>query len=174
MTNSEVIPSSATQNFSIIQVENPGANITQVFFNGSNYDEWSRSFILAILAKGKDGYIDGSIVKPEETANTYQQWRSTNALVTAWIFNSIEPSLHNQISSRPEAKLLWTDIKNRFCQGNDPRVYQLQADLVACRQGPAEALMSYYGRMMKLWDDIIAFDPLPHVPAIRVDAIGSH
>ncbi|XP_074270894.1 uncharacterized protein LOC141594803 [Silene latifolia] len=159
----QIVPNEnvTNQTYSVIQVENPSTNITLVLFNGSNSDEWSHSFLLAILAKGKDGYIDGSVPKPAETAATFKQWRSTNALVTAWIFNSIEPTLRNQITSRPEAKLLWQDIKNRFCQGNDPQIYQLQADLVACRQGPSESLLSYYGRVVKLWDDIMTLDPLP-------------
>ncbi|XP_074319778.1 uncharacterized protein LOC141656688 [Silene latifolia] len=153
--------SSSNQTFSVIQVENPSQNITQIRFNGSNYDEWSRSFLLALLAKGKDGYLDGSETKPADTAATFKQWRSNNALVTAWIFNSMESEVRNQISSRPEAKLLWQDIKKCFCQGNDPRIYQLQAELVACRQGPTESLMAYYGRMIKLWDDLVTLDPLP-------------
>ncbi|XP_074282429.1 uncharacterized protein LOC141606945 [Silene latifolia] len=136
MTNDLIPTSSAatnTTNYSLIQVENPGQSISQVPFNGANYDDWSRAFLLAIMAKGKEGYIDGTITKPAETDASYKQWRATNALVTAWIFNSMEISVRRQISSRPEPKLLWVDIKNRFCQGNDPRVYQLQADLIACR-----------------------------------------
>ncbi|XP_074314880.1 uncharacterized protein LOC141651052 [Silene latifolia] len=164
MTNSGEIQTSefaTPQSYSLIHVENPGNNITQVAFNGNNYDEWSRSFHLALLAKGKDGYIDGTVSKPADSAANYPTWRSTNALVTAWIFNSIEPSLRRTISYRPEAKLVWVDIKNRFCQGNDPRIYRLQADLIACRQGPTESLMSYYGQLTKLWDDILEYDPLP-------------
>ncbi|KAK9713396.1 hypothetical protein RND81_06G024700 [Saponaria officinalis] len=52
-------------------------------------------------------------------------------------------------------------MKNRFCQGNDPRIFKLEADLIACRQGATESLMSYYGRLIKIWDDILLFDPLP-------------
>ncbi|XP_074282584.1 uncharacterized protein LOC141607124 [Silene latifolia] len=164
MTNSEVseVINSAQQQqqFSIIQVENTGSNITQIAFNGSNYDEWSRSFHLALIAKGKEGYIDGITVKPAESAANFSTWRATNALVTGWIFNSIEANTRRTISTRPEAKQIWLDIKNRFCQGNDSRVFQLEAELIACRQGSTETLMSYYGRMIKIWDDILMFDPL--------------
>ncbi|XP_074303820.1 uncharacterized protein LOC141638315 [Silene latifolia] len=164
MTNSaetQLIENQTPQNYSIIHVENTGTNITNVVFNGTNYDEWARSFQLALLAKGKDGYIDGSIKKPAETATNFPTWRSTNALVTGWIFNSIEPSTRRTISTRPEAKQVWNDIKNRFCQSNDARVYRLQADLLACRQGPTESLMAYYGRITTIWDEMLAFDPLP-------------
>ncbi|XP_074271559.1 uncharacterized protein LOC141595490 [Silene latifolia] len=163
MTNSDttIIDSSKPSNYSYIHVKNPGTNITQVFFNGKNYDKWSRTFNLALLAKGKLGYIDGTVVKPASTATNFEAWRSANALVTMWIFNSIDSSLRNQISLRPEAKQVWLDIRHRFCQQNDARIYHLQAELVACRQGPTESLMDYYGRLTKLWDDLSEVDPLP-------------
>ncbi|XP_074267284.1 uncharacterized protein LOC141590608 [Silene latifolia] len=145
----------------LIHVKNPGAKITLIAFNGNNYDEWSHDFQLAILAKGKLGYIDSIVKKPASTDSTFETWRLTNALVTAWIYNSIEYTLREQISRQPEAKLLWDDIKNRFCQTNDARIYKLQADLMACRQGPTESLMNYYGRMIQIWDEILESDPLP-------------
>ncbi|XP_074318770.1 uncharacterized protein LOC141655597 [Silene latifolia] len=161
MTNAEIVPSQTTTSISVLQVENPGSNITQVAFTGPNYDEWSRAFRLALLAKDKLGYIDGSIIKPSESAADFKTWRSTNALVTAWIFNSMEYEIRRSISHRPEARLVWTNIKQRFCQGNDARVYRLQTEIMACRQSPTESLMAYYGRITSLWDDLMEHDPIP-------------
>ncbi|XP_074302859.1 uncharacterized protein LOC141636734 [Silene latifolia] len=161
MNSDQIIETPKQQAYSLVHVENPGANITQTHFNGSNYDEWSRGFYLGLLAKGKLGYIDGTVSKPAATSNYFESWRSTNALVTAWIFNSIETTPRKTISLRPEAKQVWLDIKNRFCQNNDARLYQLQAELIACRQAPTESLMAYYGRLTKLWDDILEIDALP-------------
>ncbi|XP_074310510.1 uncharacterized protein LOC141646538 [Silene latifolia] len=160
MTNNEIVDTTKPPSYSYIHVEHPGHSITPVVFNGNNYDEWSRSFHLAIMAKGKLGYIDGTITKPSSTAATFETWQSTNALVTMWIFNTIEPALRNQIALRPEAKQVWTDIKNRFCQINEAQIYQLQADLLACRQGPTESLVAYYGRMTAIWNAISEIDAL--------------
>ncbi|XP_074314582.1 uncharacterized protein LOC141649803 [Silene latifolia] len=145
----------------MVHVEHTGQSITPIVFNGNNYDEWSRSFTLALLAKGKLGYIDGTIVKPTVTAATFETWQSSNALVTMWIFNTIDSGIRNQISLRPEAKQVWMDIKNRFSQVNEARIYQLQADLLACRQGPTESLVNYYGRMTAIWNAISDIDALP-------------
>ncbi|XP_074313672.1 uncharacterized protein LOC141648861 [Silene latifolia] len=164
MTNpasDEVINPPNNQSYSLVHVENPGVKITTVAFIGSNYDEWSRAFNLAILTKGKQDYIDGTIRKPAAMTSTFKSWRAINALVTAWIFNSLEPEMSRQISLRPEAFQVWTDIKNHFCRGNETRVYQLQADLIAYRQGPTESLMRYYGRITKIWDEIREYDTLP-------------
>ncbi|XP_074266547.1 uncharacterized protein LOC141589823 [Silene latifolia] len=152
-TTSQTVETPTPQNYSIIHVENTGTNITNIVFNGTNYDEWARSFHLALLAKGKDGYIDGSIKKPVETATDFPTWRSTNALVTGWIFNSIETSTRRTISTRPEAR---------------------QADLLACRQGPTESLMAYYGRITTIWDEMLAFDPLPSCSYDRFDNVRSN
>ncbi|XP_074294004.1 uncharacterized protein LOC141621271 [Silene latifolia] len=56
---------------------------------------------------------------------------------------------------------MWVDIRNRFCQNNDAHIFRLQAELVACTQGPTESLITYYGRLTKLWDDIQEADPIP-------------
>ncbi|XP_074264249.1 uncharacterized protein LOC141586797 [Silene latifolia] len=161
MTNSAIVDTSKSSSISYIHVENTGHSITPVVFNGNNYDEWSRSFQLALMAKGKLGYIDGTIIKPSATAANLDTWQSTNALVTMWIFNTIDPSLRNQITLRPEAKQVWLDIKNRFNQINEARIYQLQADLLACRQGPTETMVAYYGRMTAIWNALSELDALP-------------
>ncbi|XP_074288906.1 uncharacterized protein LOC141614050 [Silene latifolia] len=167
MTNDSLIKppetnQSSTPQFTYVQVENPGANITQTLFNGNNYDDWSQAFHLALTAKGKEGYVDGTIKKPSD--GTLASWRSQNALVTAWIYNSIEPSLRKSITRRSEAHQVWSDIRSRFFQNNDARLYRLQADLMACKQASNESLMTYYGRLINLWDDLLEADPLPSCP----------
>ncbi|XP_074269033.1 uncharacterized protein LOC141592318 [Silene latifolia] len=164
MTNpnsGQVVDSTKPPSYSLVHVEHTGHSITPVVFNGNNYDEWSRSFHLALMAKGKLGYIDGTITKPSATSEKFETWQSTNALVTMWIFNTIESSLRRQISLRPEAKQVWLDLKNRFSQANEARVYQLQTELLACRQRPTETLVAYYGRMTAIWDELLEQDPLP-------------
>ncbi|XP_074266497.1 uncharacterized protein LOC141589772 [Silene latifolia] len=161
MTNPSQNTSQTHTAVSVVQFENPGSRITHIAFNGNNYDEWSRAFRLALLAKDKMGYIDGSITKPAETADEFKTWRSTNALVTAWIYNSIETELAKSISYRPEAKLIWDTIKQRFSQDSEARIYRLKAEIIACRQAPNESLMTYYGRLTSLWDELLEHDALP-------------
>ncbi|KAK9707200.1 hypothetical protein RND81_07G179200 [Saponaria officinalis] len=113
------------------------------------------------MAKGKLGYIDGTITKPPDGSDKLGSWTETNALVTSWILASIESTLRSQISIKPEAITVWNDVKNRFSQDNEARIYQLESELLACRQGPTENLMAYYGRMTSIWDSILEHDPLP-------------
>ncbi|XP_074303807.1 uncharacterized protein LOC141638303 [Silene latifolia] len=159
MTNndSQTSDTKTPASFSII----PGVKITPVEFNGKNYDDWSRCFRLALLAKGKLDYIDGTISKPADTDPDFKSWRSANALVSAWIFNTIDPDLRTSISLQDNATLLWADIKHRFTMVNDAYIFKLESDINTCKQGPTESVMAYYGRMKKLWDDLIANDGFP-------------
>ncbi|XP_074282810.1 uncharacterized protein LOC141607360 [Silene latifolia] len=161
MTNSTQTTSQNQSSVSVVQIENPGTRITHIAFNGNNYDEWSRSFRLALLAKDKMGYIDGTITKPAETSDDFKIWRSTNALVTAWLSNSIETELAKSISYRPEAKQVWENIKQRFSPENEARIYRLKAEIIACRQAPTESIMAYYGRLTSLWDELMEYDAIP-------------
>ncbi|XP_074290212.1 uncharacterized protein LOC141616943 [Silene latifolia] len=164
MTNSadsQITDSTKPPSYSIVHVEQLGSSITPIVFSGHNYDEWSRSFKLALMAKGKLGYLDGTIKPPSQTSVTFESWQATNALVTMWIFNTLESRVRMQILLRPEARQVWNDIKQRFCQTNEARIYQLQAELFACRQGPTESLMAYYGRMTTIWNAILEHDTMP-------------
>ncbi|XP_074303205.1 uncharacterized protein LOC141637631 [Silene latifolia] len=161
MPDSAIVATQKTPSYTMVHVENLGHSITPIVFNENNYDECSRSFHLALMAKGKLSYLDGTINKPAATADNFETWQSTNALVTMCIFNTIEPALRNQISIRPEAKHVWLDIKNHFNQINESRIYLLQADLFACRQGPTESLVTYYGRMTAIWNVLSELDVIP-------------
>ncbi|XP_074318827.1 uncharacterized protein LOC141655658 [Silene latifolia] len=160
MTNTTQSASNNSSVVSIVQVENPGTKISHIVFNGNNYDEWARAFRLALLAKDKMGYIDGSIVKPSETADDFKIWRSTNALVTAWIYATIEVDLAKSISYRPEAKQVWDNIRQRFNQDNEARIYRLKSAISSCRQAPTESIMAYYGRLTSLWDELMEHDAI--------------
>ncbi|XP_074318095.1 uncharacterized protein LOC141654882 [Silene latifolia] len=166
MTNSTsdsgvVVNPATTPSYNLVTVENTGQSITPIVFDGTNYDEWSRSFLLALLAKGKIGYVDGTISQPSSTSDTFASWQATNALVTMWIFNTMATPMRRQTTLRTEAKDIWLDLKNRFSQANEARIYQLQTDLHSCRQGATESLVDYYGRLTALWDAIADQDPLP-------------
>ena len=54
-----------------------------------NYNTWNSSILVALDAKSKLGFIDGSIPKPQETDPHYTAWCKCNGMVLAWLFNSL-------------------------------------------------------------------------------------
>ncbi|XP_074300930.1 uncharacterized protein LOC141632269 [Silene latifolia] len=138
-----------------------GAKITHVILLGLNYEEWVKGFRVALGAKWKTGFIDGTLKNIPSDPNDLEDWTTINYLIVAWIFNTIEPRIQSSTYYRETAYELWEDIRLRFTGGNEIKIYQIESELSECKQKPDETIMDYYGRMKKLWDDINDFDALP-------------
>ncbi|KAA8522564.1 hypothetical protein F0562_013075 [Nyssa sinensis] len=140
--------------------DNPGNIITQVQLKGENYDEWARAMRTALRAKKKYGFIDGTVKQPADDSLELEDWWTVNSMPVSWIFNTIEPTLHSTISYMENVKDLWEDIRQRFSIGNGPRVQQLRPDLANCKQD-GQAIITYYGRLKTLWDELNNYDQIP-------------
>lgn len=75
------------------QGDNSNSQLGQIVFNGSNYVNWSRSVKLALGAKNKIGFIDGSLSRPADDSVDLQKWIRNDYMVTGWILYSIEKTL---------------------------------------------------------------------------------
>lgn len=106
---------------------------TRVVFTGRNYDEWVRKIRTGLHAKKKLGFVDGTVKAPPIGSEEEEDWLTANAMVTSWIFNTIEPRLRSSITHREIAKKLWDSIKVRFSAKNGVRVQQLKEELMNCK-----------------------------------------
>ncbi|XP_074293677.1 uncharacterized protein LOC141620800 [Silene latifolia] len=148
--------------YALSNQDGTGAKITHVTLTGPNYEEWAKGFRVALGAKRKLGFIDGTLKQKPSDPKEWDDWSTVNYTVIAWIFNTIDARLKSSISYREIAFDLWEDIRSRFSVANDIKIYQIQCDLANCKQKPGESVMDYYGRFKKLWDDITDFDALPN------------
>ncbi|KAL9233052.1 hypothetical protein vseg_008093 [Gypsophila vaccaria] len=162
MTNDHP-PKSHTPNplYALTSNDGPGTKITHVVLRGPNYEEWAKGFRVSLGAKRKLGFINGNLVQPKDDSPDLEDWWTTNYMIVAWIFSTIDPSIRSTISYRDTAKELWDDIRQRFSLGNGIKVFQLKSEIVEWKQKDDETIMDYYGRLKKLWDDINDFDALP-------------
>jgi hypothetical protein len=135
--------------YDITSNDNPGSLITHVQLKGENYDEWSRSLRTALRARKKFGFVDGTIGRPDEGSSDLEDWWTNNSLLVSWIMNTIEPSLRSTMSHMEVAMDLWKDIKERFSIVNGPRIQQLKAELVECKQ-KGLTIVTYYGKLKKI------------------------
>lgn len=140
--------------------DNAGNTITHVQLRGENYEEWSRSIRLALRARRKFGFVDGTHMKPTE-AEKMDDWLTVQSMIVSWIMHTIEPSLKSTISYYEDAKLLWDDIKDRFCMVNGPRIQQLKAAIADCKQTKTMPVVIYYGKLKVLWDELGSYEPIP-------------
>lgn len=137
--------------------ENPGAVIAQVQLDGDNYDEWAQAVRTALRVKKKYGFVDGNITKPEENDVNYEDWVSANSMVALWILNTIDAKVRRTLANKEDPQELWKEIKDRFSEGNGPRIQEIKAELACLRQGGA-SVIDYFGRLTKLWDDLTNYE----------------
>ncbi|PNX82965.1 hypothetical protein L195_g039002, partial [Trifolium pratense] len=140
--------------------DNPGNLITQVRLRGENYDEWSRAMKISLRARRKWCFIEGTIQTPDENSPEIEDWWTVQSMLVSWILNTIEADLRSTVSYAENARDLWLDIKERLSVVNGPRIQQLKLDLARCKQD-GMSVVTYYGKLKLLWDDLANYDQIP-------------
>ena len=99
-----------------------------------NYSTWSRAIFIALDAKSKLGFIDGSIPKPLSVDHPYYiAWYKCNSTALAWLFNSVSRDLQPSIVYFKTTREVWLDLQHRFSQGNGPRISELRREVFSLR-----------------------------------------
>lgn len=57
--------------------------------NGSNFVSWKCNLRRALIAKNKLGFIEGTIIIPDETDKDFNRWMRCDYLVICWLVNSM-------------------------------------------------------------------------------------
>ncbi|PNY09733.1 hypothetical protein L195_g006290 [Trifolium pratense] len=140
--------------------DNPGNVITPIQLRGQNYDEWVRAIRTSLQAKRKYGFVEGKITKPT-TPEKLEDWTAVHSMLVAWLLNTIEPSLRSTLSYYDDAQLLWTHLKQHFCVVNGTRICQLKTSLGECKQGKNEEVSVYFGRLSRIWDELVTYVKKP-------------
>ncbi|XP_030963078.1 probable serine/threonine-protein kinase roco5 isoform X2 [Quercus lobata] len=143
--------------------ESPGAMLVYQPLVGENYPTWARSMRMALIAKNKLGFIDGTLTLSSpmvKTPSTIQAWIRCNKMVASWILNSVSQEIATSIIYRDTALEIWNNLKERLSQGNGPRIFQLRKDIVGSIQGQS-SITSYFTQLKVLWDQLQHVRPFP-------------
>ncbi|KHN28850.1 hypothetical protein glysoja_033905, partial [Glycine soja] len=98
--------------------ENPANALVSTVLDPTNYNSWSRSMLIALSAKNKIEFIDGSIQKCASNHPLHAAWRRCNNMVVSWLVHSVSPSIRQSILWMDNAKDIWKDLKSRYSQGD--------------------------------------------------------
>ncbi|KAK9734417.1 hypothetical protein RND81_04G138200 [Saponaria officinalis] len=123
-------------------------------FEGKNFLHWKRDVYLALVAKNKEGFIDGSTKTPPKTDKTYHQWVRCDLMVMKWILNSVSKDIRETLVYVGNSKDLWTELLDRYGQTNSVEIYQLKKDLVSLTQDNdtlVEYFSKHYNKTNFLW-----------------------
>lgn len=140
--------------------DHPSMQLTIKAFNGQNYVGWSKSARMALGAKSKLGFIDGSIIKPAEESPDLTKWIRWDYMVRCWVLNSLVPEISDSFVHAQSTRDLWVELAERFGEANGPLIYQLHRNISLISQDN-DPLSLYFSKLKKLWDELQDVDSVP-------------
>jgi len=140
--------------------DNPSQPLVSTVFTGDNFDNWKRAVSIALSARHKLAFIDGSCDSPAPTSPLYGLWQRNNAMVLSWLLNSLNENIRNSVLYFDTAKALWEDLDGRFGQSNKARLFQVQKEFLCLTQGGLD-IVTYCTKAKQLWDESRAVGGFP-------------
>ena len=108
---------------------------------------------MALSAKNKLKFVDGSLPKPSSSAADYSIWTRCNDMVSSWLLTSISKDLADSVLYIDTAAGIWKDLRDRYSQGNRPRIFQIQKSISSLTQGQS-TVSSYFTKLKTLWEEL--------------------
>ncbi|RVX05144.1 hypothetical protein CK203_020252 [Vitis vinifera] len=139
--------------------DQPGDFITPTRLRGDNYDDWASDIQLALEARRKFEFLEGTITGPQPPY-TQSDWNTVNAMLVSWITNTIDPEVKSTLSKFRDAERLWEHLKQRYAMVNGPRIQQLKTSIAKCEQSKSMSVTTYYGKLNVLWEELFKHEPL--------------
>ena len=92
--------------------DSPGLVLVSKPLEGHNYGQWSRSMRIALSAKNKLGFIDGTIKPLANTDVRSAIWQRCNDMVLSWILHSLNPNIASSVLYCTSAFMVWNDLRD--------------------------------------------------------------
>ena len=70
----------------------------------------------------------------------------------AWLFNSLTKDLQSSAIYFKTARDVWLNLQHRYCQGNDPRIFELRKEVSSLAQEDL-TINAYYTKFKSVWDE---------------------
>ncbi|XP_057951158.1 uncharacterized protein LOC131145973 [Malania oleifera] len=120
--------------------------------NGKNFLEWAQSIKLVIEGKWRLGYLTGERKKPATTdIAALQKLKAENSMVTAWLINSMKPSIGKIYLFLPMAKDVWDAVRETYSDAESySQIFEIKTRLWQLRQGERK-VTKYFMEMTTLW-----------------------
>ncbi|XP_009785919.1 uncharacterized protein LOC107790181 [Nicotiana tabacum] len=135
----------------------PGMNLVSSVFDGRGYGGWRRAVVIALSAKNKLGFIDGTLAVPDADSSLQRAWARCNNMVLSYLLNSLSKEIAESVLYSHSAKDLWHDLEDRFGQASGAKLFQLQKEQSAVMQGNS-SVSTYFTNMRELWDELDALN----------------
>ncbi|KAJ0470826.1 putative RNA-directed DNA polymerase [Helianthus annuus] len=115
---------------------------------------------LALMAKNKLGFIDGSCKRSTTDDVLASQWDRCNSIVLTWILNSIADELYvGQVYSKLASEV-WDDLKETYNKIDGSVVFGLFQKINSVSQN-GTSVSEYYHKINTMWKQFDAMLQLP-------------
>ncbi|WZY73460.1 hypothetical protein YC2023_005700 [Brassica napus] len=118
-----------------------------------NFNTWRRSMMMALGARNKVVFVDGSFPELEKSHPDYSSWFRCNSIVCTWIVNAVDKSIAKSIMFLDTARQMWLDIHDQFRQSNGPRTAEIKQLIFSEVQG-SQSINEYYTKLKQLWEEL--------------------
>ncbi|XP_043721120.1 uncharacterized protein LOC122668646 [Telopea speciosissima] len=136
--------------------DQPGTPLIAPILDGDNFPTWHHAMVMALEAKNKLQFLDGSLPKPASDSPDLPQWTRCNSMVRSWIVHSIVPNIAHSILWIDSARDAWLDLHDRFSQHNAPRIFEIRRSISTLNQG-LDSISAYYTNMKSLRDELSSY-----------------
>ncbi|XP_074283421.1 uncharacterized protein LOC141607970 [Silene latifolia] len=134
--------------------DSPGLKLVSQSFNGKCFSSWKRSMLIALSAKNKLGFIDGSLPRPATPVEIVALWSRCDATVFSWILTVISEEVSVSFLYSSSDKDVWTQLEERFGQTNEAQLFNVQKQLNDISQGNDDSVSTYFTKLKMLWDEL--------------------
>lgn len=135
--------------------DHPGSVLVADVFNGEDFEKWRRSVTIALSAKNKIAFVDGSSTRPGNDSPLLPYWKRCNDMILSWLLNSVSKNIRDSILFCETASEVWRELGERYGQSNKARLFQAQKE-VSCLSQDDLDIASYFNKAKKLWDEFSA------------------
>ncbi|KAI9196047.1 hypothetical protein LWI28_020507 [Acer negundo] len=134
-------------------------NLVSTQLVGNNYNSWSRAMIMALVAKNKFCFVDGTISRRSVNDSLYVLWSRCNSMVMSWILHVVSKEIADSIMYIDNGVDVWNDFHDRFHQSNGPRIFQIKQQLNGLSHGSNDD-SGYFTKLKTLWVELREFRPV--------------
>ncbi|RVW82012.1 hypothetical protein CK203_049067 [Vitis vinifera] len=101
----------------------------------------------------------GTVQEPALTDPSHSSWDTNNALVMAWLINSMEEHIGSLYLVHEMAKAIWDKVRLSYSDiENSAQLCELRDHARDLKQGN-KSMIEYYTSLTKIWQELDIFEP---------------
>lgn len=122
---------------------------------------WNQSIKIALKAKNKLGFIDGSCKSHDDTdSGTYLSWSFVDSMVISWLLHAMTKDLAEAYMYTPSSRELWLELEEKYGAIDKSHIFNIKKQLASMEQG-TNSIVAYSNKLKKLMDELHCLEPMP-------------